>query len=228
MFFIIAAAHGHANYLPDHLSADELYMVLRLMDKYVVKLILAHWLQKWISQCPDHLSLCQDVAWLIGHEKILTDHVKADCEIACINERGDLTNQLSLTPCYYATIEGFDQEEFIKRTRRLFISQLISYLNSTLNTSQVHTSRGWNLCETHDKDCHAMIVGSLIEACDDANITHFVSSLMLIRETQLSGEPQFLGTVKELVDTIETISKSVVSTHGSNPFYNIDELTRNV
>ncbi|KAH0438216.1 nuclear pore protein-like protein [Colletotrichum camelliae] len=110
MFFIVANAHGHASYIPDRLTADELLEVLNLMEKYAVKTILADWLQKWISECPDHLSLCQDVAWLIGHEKIFTDHVKAYCENARLNVRGDLVNQWSLIPCYYASLQGFDQE----------------------------------------------------------------------------------------------------------------------
>ncbi|KAF4864995.1 hypothetical protein CGCSCA1_v014067 [Colletotrichum siamense] len=110
MFFIVATAHGYSSYIPDCLGTDELRIVLHLIDKYAVKPILADWLQKWISECPDHQSLSQDVAWLIGHEKIFTDHVKASCENARIDVRGDLTNQSSLALCYYASLEGFDQE----------------------------------------------------------------------------------------------------------------------
>lgn len=110
MFFIVATAHGYSSYIPDCLGSNELRIVLHLIDKYAVKPILAGWLQKWISECPDHQSLSQDVAWLIGHEKIFTDHVKANCENARIDVRGDLTNQSSLALCYYASLEGFDQE----------------------------------------------------------------------------------------------------------------------
>ncbi|KAJ4996048.1 hypothetical protein K4K48_009130 [Colletotrichum sp. SAR 10_66] len=110
MFFIVATAHGYSSYIPEYLGTDELRIVLHLVDKYAVKPILAGWLQKWISECPDHQSLSQDAAWLIGHEKIFTDHVKASCENARIDVRGDLTNQSSLALCYYASLEGFDQE----------------------------------------------------------------------------------------------------------------------
>ncbi|KAJ0382014.1 hypothetical protein COL922a_013395 [Colletotrichum nupharicola] len=110
MCFIVATAHGYSSYIPECLGTDELRIVLHLIDKYAVKPILAGWLQKWISECPDHQSLSQDVAWLIGHEKIFTDHIKASCENARIDIRGDLTDQSSLAPCYYASLEGFDQE----------------------------------------------------------------------------------------------------------------------
>ncbi|KAH9231485.1 hypothetical protein K456DRAFT_38394 [Colletotrichum gloeosporioides 23] len=225
MCFIVATAHGYSSYIPECLGTDELQIVLHLIDKYAVKPILAGWLQKWISECPDHQSLSQDVAWLIGHEKIFTDHVKASCENARIDVRGDLTDQSSLALCYYASLEGFDQEESITRTRGLFISHLIRYLNVTLSSSRVR-----NLCERRDKSCDAMVLGSLIEACDDADITHCVASLMAIRRLRVFGEPRFLGSVKELIGIIKTISKSIVSTHipGCNPFHGIDEFAGGV
>lgn len=75
-----------------------------------------------------------------------------------------------------------------------------------------------------------MVLGSLIEACDDADITHYVASLMAMRRLRFVGEPLFLGTVKELIGIIKRISKSIVSTHipGCNPFHGIDEFAGDV